>query len=319
MRNKAAVFAIVGSVLILFALVFAGSFFEVVDPGFRGVKVVFGDMTEESLPEGLHVKAPWADIHEIEVRERVVNAKAGAASSDLQSVSTQVAVNFRGDPEMVWWLYKNIGVTVETWEITKLNPIIQETVKAVTAKYTAENLIKSREQVKKTIEETIITRAKHSNLIVTSVNITDFSFSQAFDRAIEAKVQAEQDFFRSQNELKKEEVEAKKTVVKAEADKEIRELKAKGERTATEEAAAGGAKQIELISTAEAEAIKRTAEAQAEANKKLLETLDPRILEFKKLERWDGALPRVSGGKDNIVLIDPEAGKEKQPGPRSDR
>jgi regulator of protease activity HflC (stomatin/prohibitin superfamily) len=293
-------------VVVNVALRFAGSFFEVVDPGFRGVKVIFGDMTQESLEEGLHFKSPWTSIYEIEVRERVVNAKAGAASSDLQSVSTQVAVNFRGDPDMVWWLYQNIGVTVETWEHTKLNPIIQETVKAVTAKYTAENVIKNREDVKKSIEDTIIMRAKQSNLLVTAVNITDFSFSEAFDRAIEAKVQAEQDFFRSQNELKKEEVEAQKTVVKAEADKKIRELKAKGERTATEEAAAGSAKQIELESIAQAEAIKRTADAQAEANKALLATLDPRILEFKKLEKWDGALPRVSGGKDSIVLIDPE-------------
>lgn len=306
MRNKAGVFAIVGSVLLIVALMFAGSFFEVVDPGFRGVKVIFGELTEESLDEGLHFKSPWTTIHEIDVRERVVNAKAGAASSDLQSVSTQVAVNFRGDPAMIWWLYQNIGVTVETWEHTKLNPIIQETVKAVTAKYTAENVIKNREDVKKSIEDTIINRAKQSNLLVTAVNITDFSFSEAFDRAIEAKVQAEQDFFRSQNELKKEEVEAQKTVVKAEADKKIRELKAKGERTATEEAAAGSAKQIELESIAQAEAIKRTADAQAEANKALLATLDPRILEFKKLEKWDGALPRVSGGKDSIVLIDPE-------------
>lgn len=305
-NNKLAVFAGVGVTVMILTLMLGGSFFEVVDPGYRGVKVAFGDLTEQSLEEGLHFKAPWTTIHELEVRERVVNSKAGAASSDLQSVSTQVAVNYRGDPEMVWWLYKNIGASVETWEITKLNPIIQESVKAVTAKYTAENLIKSREAVKKQIEEMITNRAKGSNILVTAVNITDFSFSDAFDRAIEAKVQAEQDFLRSQNELKKEEVEAQKTVVKAEADKQIRELKAKGERMATEEAAAGSAKQIELLSLAEAEATKRTAEAQAEANRKLLETLDPRILEFKKLEKWDGALPRVSGGKDSIILIDPE-------------
>lgn len=306
MRNKAGIFAGVGVAVLILLLMIGGSFFEVVEPGHRGVKVVFGDMTQESLDEGLHFKAPWTDIYEISVRESIVESAVGAASSDLQSVSTKVAVNYRGDPDMVWWLYSNIGVSVLSWESTKLNPIVQETVKAVTAKYTAENLIKNREAVKKSIEDTIITRAKQSNLFVTAVNITDFSFSQAFDRAIEAKVQAEQDFLRSQNELKKEEVEAQKTVVKAEADKKIRELKAQGERLATEEAAAASSKQIELVSIAEAEAIKRTADAQAEANKALLATLDPRILEFKKLEKWDGALPRVSGGKDSIVLIDPE-------------
>jgi len=305
-NNKLAIFAGVGVVFVILLLMIGGSFFEVIEPGNRGVKVVFGDMTQESLEEGLHFKSPWANIYEIEVRERVVNAKATAASSDLQSVSTQVAVNYRGDPAQIWWLYENIGTSPEVWEVTKLNPVIQETVKAVTAKYTAENLIKNREAVKKAIEDNITQRAAVTHLLVTAVNITDFSFSASFDHAIEAKVQAEQDFFRSQNELKKEEVEAQKTVVKAEADKQIRELKAKGERTATEEAAAGQAKQIELVSTAEAAATLRTAEAQAEANRKLTETLDPRVLEFKKLEKWDGALPRVSGGKDGIILIDPD-------------
>lgn len=306
MRNKGAIFAAAGVAFLIFLMMIGGSFFEVVEAGHRGVKVVFGDVTQESLEEGLHFKAPWTQIHEISVRESVEESAVGAASSDLQSVSTKVAVNFRGDPTMVWWLYQNIGVTVESWKVTKLNPIVQETLKAVTAKYTAENLIKNREVVKKSIEDQIVQRSQQSNLIVTAVNITDFSFSQAFDRAIEAKVQAEQDFLRAQNELKKEEVEAQKTVVKAEADRKIRELRAQGERAATEEAAAANAKQIELVSIAEAEAIKRTADAQAQANKTLLETLDARILEFKKLEKWDGALPRVSGGKDSIVLIDPE-------------
>ncbi len=305
MRNKVPVFAAIGGVVVVVLIILTTACFEIIEPGHRGVKVSFGTLTEESVPEGLHVKAPWVQIHELNVQELIVISAATAASSDLQTVTTEVAVNYRADPEMVWWLYQSIGKTGEIWKTTKLNPIIQESVKAVTAKYSAENLIKNREEVKAEIERIITTRAKATNLLVTTVNITDFRFSAAFDSAIEAKVQAEQDALRARNELEKERIEAEKKVVQSEAEAKMKELQAAADRIATEERAAGQAKQIELISIAEAEAIKRTADAEAEANRKLLETLDQRILQNKRLEKWDGVLPKVSGGGDPLLLINP--------------
>jgi regulator of protease activity HflC (stomatin/prohibitin superfamily) len=305
MRNKLPVFAVIAGVLFVLLIIFVTSCFEIIEPGHRGVKVAFGTLTEESLEEGLHVKAPWVDIHELNVQELIVVSAATAASSDLQTVSTEVAVNYRADPDMVWWLYQTIGKTGEVWKTTKLNPIIQESVKAVTAKYTAENLIKHREEVKAEIERIITTRGKATNLLVTTVNITDFKFSAAFDHAIEAKVQAEQDALRAKNELEKEKIEAEKRVVQSEGEAKMKELQAVADRKAVEERAAGQAKQIELLSIAEAEATKRTAEAEAEANRKLLETLDKRILDNKRLEKWDGKLPRVTGEGNAMLLIDP--------------
>jgi len=85
----------------------------------------------------------------------------------------------------------------------------------------------------------------------------------------------------------------------------VREFKAQAERIAVEEAAAGEATRIELTSIANAEAVKREAEAEAIANRMLLETLERRILENKRIERWDGKLPRVSGS-DAMILIDPD-------------
>lgn len=307
MRDNKIIFSLVGgAVLLLLVLVLFLSCFEVVDPGNRGVHVSFGELTEESYDEGLHFKAPWASIHEVNIQEQIVVSAAGAASSDLQTVTTEVAVNYKPEADMVWWLYQNLGKTGEIWRTTKLNPIIGESVKSVTAKYTAENLIKHREEVKAEIERIITQRALGSNLIVTAVNITDFKFSASFDHAIEAKVQAEQDTLRARNELEKEKVEAEKKVVQSEAEAKMKELQAVADRRAVEERAAGEAKQIELLSIANAEAVKRQAAAEAEANKVLLETLDKKILENKRLEKWDGKLPRVTGDANALLLLDPE-------------
>ncbi|MBX3458334.1 MAG: prohibitin family protein [Planctomycetes bacterium] len=307
MRDNKIIFSLIGGgVVLLLVFVFMMSCYEVVDPGHRGVHVSFGTLTEESIDEGFHFKAPWATIHEINVQEQIVVNAASAASSDLQTVTTEVAVNYKPEAEMVWWLYQNLGRSGEVWRTTKLNPIISESVKSVTAKYTAENLIKHREEVKSEIERIITSRAKGSNLIVTAVNITDFKFSASFDHAIEAKVQAEQDALRARNELEKEKVEAEKKVVQSEAEAKMKELQAVADRRATEERAAGQAKQIELLSIANAEATKREAAAEAEANKTLLATLDRKILENKRLEKWDGKLPRVTGDSNALLLIDPE-------------
>lgn len=301
------VVAAVGGVIVLIVLLsMISSMYAIVEPGHRGVKVVLGEITEESLDEGFHFKLPWVDIHDINVKEQIVTASTGAASKDLQSVSTEVAVNFRPTAEQAWWLYQNVGATRDTWETVWLNPIITETVKAVTAKFTAEDLVTQRDVVKGQIEEVIKRRALETKLLVSSVNITDFSFSQSFDRAIEQKVEADQAVLRTENELRRERIEVQKQVAKAEAEKEMRILQAAGEADALEQRAAAQAKEIELLSIARAEATKREAEAEAAANRMLLETLDKRVLENKRLERWDGKLPRVSGGGDPLILIDPE-------------
>lgn len=307
MRDNKSLFMLIGAgVVLVLVATFMLSCYEIVDPGHRGVHVSFGTLTEEAYDEGLHFKAPWATIHEVNVQEQIVVNAAGAASSDLQTVTTEVAVNYKPEAAMVWWLYQNLGRSEEVWRTTKLNPIIGESVKSVTAKYTAENLIKHREEVKGEIERIITQRAAGSNLIVTAVNITDFKFSSSFDHAIEAKVQAEQDTLRARNELEKEKVEAEKKVVQSEAEAKMKELQASADRKATEEKAAGQAKQIELLSIANSEATKREADAEAEANKVLLATLDKKILENKRLEKWDGKLPKVTGSTNPLLLLNPD-------------
>jgi prohibitin 2 len=298
--------AVGGFILLIVLISIVSSMFAIVEPGHRGVKVVLGQITEHSLPEGFHFKLPWAEVHEVNVKEQLVTTSTSAASRDLQSVKTEVAVNFRPDADSAWWLYQNVGRTRDTWEAVILNPIITESVKAETARFTAEELVTQRDVVKGKIEDVIRERARQARLIVSSVNITDFAFSESFDRAIEQKVEADQAVLRTENELRRERIEVQKQVAKAEAEAEMRILQATAEARAIEERAGAQAKEIELLSIARAEAMKREAEAEAAANRMLLETLDKRVLENKRLERWDGKLPRVSGGGDPLILIDPE-------------
>lgn len=276
------------SLVTIVALVFGSSFFQTIDAGHRGVGHTFGNVDEEVYGEGFHLKAPWRTIVEINVQEQVENKDAASSSKDLQSVKTTVAVTFHPDADKVWWIYQNLGEDPMQWTSKKLDPIISETVKAVTARYTAADLIQRREEVKQAIELHIRERsAAEAYIIITSVNITNFEFSSTFNESIEAKVKAEQDALRARNELEKEKIEQEKRIVQAEAEKRERILNAEGR----------------------AMAITLEATAQAEANRTLAESIDQKILDFKKLEKWDGKLPKVTGGSDSMILIDPDSEK----------
>src|SRR3990167_10628509 len=126
-----------------------GSWF-VVPAGHQGVIFnTFIGVKAQTYGEGLHFKLPiFEKPYKLEVRTRVYNEDAGAASKDLQIVSTKVALNYHIDKEQVFSLFKNIGIDYESRII---NPSIQETVKAVTAKHNAEDLIKQRELLKEEI------------------------------------------------------------------------------------------------------------------------------------------------------------------------
>lgn len=275
--------------LILIAIAVAGaiglltSAFVIVDSGHVGVIRTLGAVQPVPLPEGFHFKKPFLDqVEIIDIRLRKAESHATAASKDLQVVSTRVAVQYSLTGPVVPLTYQKIGRR-EIVETTLVNPAIMESVKAVTAQYTAEELITSRAEVKIEIQraidsfiaETLSQKEVVGALSLANVAITDFDFSAEFNRAIEDKVRAEQEALKARNEKLRR-------VTQAEA--------AAAERTL---AADAEAYQIEVASKARAEAIRREAEALKD---------NPALIQLRIAEKWNGQLPQVSGG-DAIPLL----------------
>lgn len=275
--------------LILIAIAVAGaiglltSAFVIVDSGHVGVIRTLGAVQPVPLPEGFHMKKPFLDqVEIIDIRLRKAESHASAASKDLQVVSTRVAVQYSLTGPVVPLTYQKIGRR-EIVETTLVNPAIMESVKAVTARYTAEQLITSRAEVKieiqraidSFIDETLAQKEVVGALSLANVAITDFDFSAEFNRAIEEKVRAEQEALKARNEKLRR-------VTQAEA--------AAAERTL---AADAEAYQIEVASRARAEAIRREAEALKD---------NPALIQLRIAEKWNGQLPQVSGG-DTIPLL----------------
>lgn len=205
-------------ILVLMVVAFAWlSIVVSVPTGHRGILLNFGQAIT-TLGEGFALKMPFVqDVVMMSVQTQKFDAKSAAASSDLQDVSTVVAVNFHINPESTMTLYRNVG---ENYQETIIAPAVQEVVKATTAKFTAEQLITKRETVKVQMEAALSERLRKHNIMVDALSISDFAFSPEFTKAIEAKVTAEQESLQAQNVLTRVKIEAEQKVVSAQAEAE---------------------------------------------------------------------------------------------------
>ncbi len=242
-----------------------------VQAGHRGVKTRFGRIIGHALKPGLHVKIPiMDDIVSIEVREQNLPLETSASSKDLQTVQSRIVVNFHPLQDEVANLYSDIGIE---YKARILDPAVEETVKAITAQYTAEQLISQRTEVREKMMDMLSKRVLDSHVKITKFNIVNFEFSKSFNDAIEAKQNAEQSALQAQNELRR---------IQVEADQQI-------------ETARGRAESLRLQARAEADSILAKAEAEAKAQELLAKVVNRDVIALRAIEKWDGIMPRVTG------------------------
>jgi prohibitin 2 len=234
----------------------------IVQAGHRGVVLYLGAVENRVLGEGWHFITPFAEqVIQLEVRTLKYEADASAASNDLQEVQTVIALNFHIDPSQTNTIYQQLG---EDYANRIIAPTIQESVKASVAKFNAEELITKRETAKGVIADAIRKTLSERDILVETVFITDFKFSEAFSNQIESKVVAYQKFLTEQNNLKAVQVIANQTVVQAEAQARANVAKANGESQA-----------IRII------------------NEQLKES--PDYLQWQAINRWNGQMPYALG------------------------
>jgi prohibitin 2 len=212
---KNIVIAVLGLVVIIFLL---GSF-GTIGAGERGVRTRFGAVSGTVLGEGLYMKIPFIEkVQRMDIKIQKDQTDATAASKDLQDVSTTIAVNYHLNPLRVADIFQNVGISYRKDNVVAdrlISPAIQESVKASTAKFTAEELITKREEVRDNVKQILIVKMEPHGVVVDELNIINFNFSESFNAAIEAKVTAEQNALGAKNRLAQIEFEAQQKVAEA--------------------------------------------------------------------------------------------------------
>ena len=242
--------------IVIFILIFFRPWVQV-GPGQRGIVLNFGAVQEKVLEEGLHLRIPvMQEIALMDVKVQKAETDAAAASADLQDVTSRVALNYHIVPDKANIVYQKIGIHFKERII---DPAILEVVKAVTAKYSAEELITKRPAVSEAMRMALMERLIVNNIAVDAFSIVIFSFSKIFTEAIESKQTAEQLALKAKRDLDRIKIEAEQKITAARAEAESLRL------------------QRANISTDLIELRK------IEAN-------------MKAIEKWNGILPQVTGG-----------------------
>jgi regulator of protease activity HflC (stomatin/prohibitin superfamily) len=208
-------FIAVAVLIVAFGL---ASSFGQVPSGYRGVVLRFGAPTGEVKPEGLYTVVPFiTSVVLMNVQVQSYATDAQAASHDLQDVRTQVTLNYSLDPGQVVTIYRDLR---QDYVERIISPGIQEAIKAATARFTAEQLITQRPAARDLLDQLLAQRLTQFGIKIEALSITNFSFSDQFNQAIEAKVTAEQDALRAQQVLTRVRFEAEQKVVAARAEAE---------------------------------------------------------------------------------------------------
>ncbi len=240
----------------------------VVPAGNRGVMTTFGDARDALYEPGLHFRWPIAQtMHLMNVQIQNGEGEGDAASKDLQSVHTKVAINYHLQPQFAVEAFKNVGPSVNILAERIILPATHESVKAVTARFTAEELITRRTEVRDAIAVLLKEKMSRHGLMLDEFNLINFAFSKSFSDAIENKVKAEQQKQQAERDLQRLQVEAQQKVVGAKAEAESLALQ-------------------RLQITSELLALRRIENERA------------------AIAKWDGKLPQVSGNATPFINLE---------------
>lgn len=249
------------SVFVAIFIILLGAF-VLIGPGERGVVLRLGAVQDRIMTEGLNFKIPIIEsVEKVDVKIQKEQVDATASSRDLQDVRATVALNFHILPDKPNRLWQTIG---KDFKGRVIDPAIQEAVKAITARYTAEELVSKRQQVKDDVTAALLSRLTKDFIQVDELSITNFHFSESFSAAVEAKVKAEQEALTAKNKLEQVKYEAEQRITQAKGEAEAIRIQIDAIR------AQGGREYVSL----------------------------------KAIEKWDGKLPQVTSGNAPVPFID---------------
>jgi len=253
------------SIVGFLALIIILSSFTIIRQGEVGVVTRFGRATGREMNPGLNFKAPIIEgVTRFDTKIKRADANAGAGTKDLQTVNTSIVLNYHIQGADTSDIFSNLGDDDKLFDKV-IYPAIQEVVKASFSQYKAEELLTKREEVKTVIDVKLSERLLTYWVYIDDISVTDITFSEEFDKAIEAKQVAEQEAQKAQYEKQKAITDKEAEVEKAKLDVE-------------------------------------KAKAIAEQNRLQTKELSQQILQKMWLEKWDGKLPQVMGGDGSSLI-----------------
>jgi regulator of protease activity HflC (stomatin/prohibitin superfamily) len=197
-----------------------------VDSGAVGVLTLFGRVTGEVLPEGLHLVNPMKTNHELSIRTQEIKETAAVPSSEGLVMSLDTSLIYHVNPEKAAEIYQKIG---PRYIEVMIEPNLRAAIREATASHTANALYTGeREMVAKQILDQLSTKLGERGFIVESVLLRDIQLPATLKASIEAKQQAEQEALAMNFRLQKETQEAQRKRIEAQGIRDFQQIVAQG-------------------------------------------------------------------------------------------
>lgn len=263
---------------------------KTVPTGSTGIVTTFGRIENITLDAGIHFMSPWKKVVNMDNRTQKQSIEMQCFSSDIQEVSVVYTVNYQINKSNAQEIYRTIGT--EYFDKIVM-PKVLEAVKAVFAKYTAEDLIASRSVLSKEIEKILVDDLATQNVQITATSIENIDFTDAFTDAVEAKQVAEQNKLRAQTEQAQATLEAQ-----AQAERQVIQAKADADAAIV---AANADAEVAKIS---ADSSLYQGEKEATILQRVGEQMEryPNLVKYKYYEKWDGKLPETVLGDSEVIM-----------------
>ena len=251
---------------------------RIVPTGHTGIVVTFGKVETGSLESGPNFVLPWQKVVNLDNRVQKVSINTEAFSSDIQQVQVATTINYSINSQTAYTLYKTVG---RNYYDNIILPRALENVKAVFAKYTAENLIANREILSGEIVAAMKADMESYGITVNDISIEDIDFTEAFTDAVEAKQVAAQEKLTAQTKQEQltmeQEAQAERDVIAAQAELEVTKI--------------------------QAESAYYAGEKEAEVNKKIAESLTPELVQYYYVQKWNGQMPTTILGNPSSFIL----------------
>lgn len=216
MKIKHVVISGIVALTVLFGLPILWGSWYTISSGEVGIVKTWGAVSSV-VGDGLHFKMPiMQSVDKLDIRTRKAHSPSEAGTKDMQRITTEVSVNYHFDQNKIKEIYSSVGI--ENVEDKIVDPRIQEIVKAVVARFSADALLAQRETVKGEIETSLKKSLAEYHIVLEAVQITNFKFSEQYNQAIEQKQVSEQNAQKAQNDLARIKIEAEQKIVQANAE-----------------------------------------------------------------------------------------------------
>lgn len=276
-------------VVMFLALVVSGCGCTHVDAGNVGIMVEQcsgGGVQKTPVPVGYHTTGPCTTIVEFPVFQQTsleeihVNDKMGLP------IETETALNFTVESDKVPDIYLKFRKDLEHIQTSYIRQMTKEAMRETFAKYTAQEIYSDKQEIARAeVQGLISEKLKVDGFDVTQFTINKVIVPQNVVEAIQAKVTMVQQAQQAEQAVAKSKFEGDQRIAKATADATV------------------SIKEAEAAAT-----VKRTnADAEAYSNRKIAESISPTLVEYMKIQKWNGTMPTVTGG-GNIISLNP-AGK----------